>query len=380
MKNLQKYTDFFAAGIKADKRGLLGVEVEHFIVDYVSGLTLPYSGGVEDILNEISHFYDQKIYSEKHLIALRRAHMLISLEPAGQLEVSIGEFFELERIEKEYNSFLSEISKPLEKRGLKLVTKGYHPLSKAKDMPLLPKERYRLMDKYFATSGQLGLYMMRGTAAVHATVDYFSEKDFVDKFFVANLLTPFLVHLTDNVSTFEGKKYNKRMLRHKIWTDVDRQRCGVVEGVNSFLDYAKFVCSNLEIVAAADNEIEHALSMVFPYVRLKGFIEIRAADSMPIDYVMGYLALIKGIFYQQEAIDTIIKQFKNVTASDIFAAFDSLTKYGYNAEAYELSAYPLYFYFFKLAANVLKGEELQYLKKLKMLVLKRKTMRQVVKA
>ena len=36
--------------------------------------------------------------------------------------------------------------------------------------------------------------------------------------------------------------------------------------------------------------------MFFPDVRLKKYIEIRPADSMPIKYVLAYATLIKGIF------------------------------------------------------------------------------------
>lgn len=37
--------------------------------------------------------------------------------------------------------------------------------------------------------------------------------------------------------------------------------------------------------------------MTFLDVRLKHYLEIRGADSMPFGYVMAYLALIKGIFF-----------------------------------------------------------------------------------
>ncbi len=39
--------------------------------------------------------------------------------------------------------------------------------------------------------------------------------------------------------------------------------------------------------------------MQFPDVRLKTYLEIRPADSMPIPYVIAYAALIKGLFYNE---------------------------------------------------------------------------------
>ncbi|MEE0344496.1 MAG: hypothetical protein UDM08_06905, partial [Eggerthellaceae bacterium] len=56
-------------------------------------------------------------------------------------------------------------------------------------------------------------------------------------------------------------------------------------------------------------DIEHLLSMFWPDVRLKHFVEIRPADALPIDAVAGYAALIKGIFYSSEALDRIEEAF-----------------------------------------------------------------------
>jgi len=388
-ENEQILIDFFTSGIKNKNAGLLGVELEHFVVNKKAGHTVAYHGneGVEGLLNDISVFYDEKIYSEQHLIALRRQHILVSLEPAGQLEVSIGEFFDLNCFEFEYKRFLDEITPALDKRGLKLATEGYHPLTKASEIPLLPKERYRLMDDYFKSSGTTGLYMMRGTAATHVAIDYFSELDFVNKFRLANLLAPLFIHLTDNSKTFEGKKNYRKMLRHWIWADVDGDRCNVAKNINCFLDYANYIynCPPIfmptktsvvytkntplkQITNGKELSLEetmHALSMVFPYVRLKNFIEIRTADSMPIEYVLSYLALIKGIFYQPFAIQKLLKTFSKVNDDDICLASENLTEYGYDAKVYGIDVVSLYKELFELAENELSIDENKHLKLLK---------------
>ena len=48
--------------------------------------------------------------------------------------------------------------------------------------------------------------------------------------------------------------------------------------------------------------IAHYLSMVFPFVRLKRFIEIRSADCMPLAWTLSYCALIKGLFYDKDNV------------------------------------------------------------------------------
>lgn len=52
-------------------------------------------------------------------------------------------------------------------------------------------------------------------------------------------------------------------------------------------------------------DVEHLLSMVWPDVHLKRFVEIRQADSMPVPQILGYAALIKGLFYHEDSLHQI---------------------------------------------------------------------------
>ena len=54
-----------------------------------------------------------------------------------------------------------------------------------------------------------------------------------------------------------------------------------------------------------EKEIAHIFSMVFPMVRAKQFIEIRFADSNPIEKVLQYVAHIKKLFTNVD--DTMIE-------------------------------------------------------------------------
>ncbi len=49
-----------------------------------------------------------------------------------------------------------------------------------------------------------------------------------------------------------------------------------------------------------EEEIEHMLSMVFPDVRLKNYIEIRMADSLPKEEAFAYTALIREYFLRRQ--------------------------------------------------------------------------------
>ncbi len=63
---------------------------------------------------------------------------------------------------------------------------------------------------------------------------------------------------------------------------------------------------NKEVLTAED--IELMLSFSFTDVRLKEYLEIRMADSLPLPLALGYLALLKGIFYDQRNLDYFFKQ------------------------------------------------------------------------
>ena len=122
---------------------------------------------------------------------------------------------------------------------------------------------------------------------------------------------------------FEGSRRPHALMRTEIWKYCDPDRCNSVPGIFDegfgFEDYAAYLLDVPAIVALdddgearydtrtfgeifarramTDDEVFHAMSMVFPDVRLKSYVEIRPADSMPIPYVLAYAALIKGLFY-----------------------------------------------------------------------------------
>jgi glutamate--cysteine ligase len=177
------------------------------------------------------------------------------------------------------------------------------------------------MDEHFRGTGTGGIHMMRGTASCQVALDYADEADFVAKYRCAYLLTPLLALLTDNSPRYEGRDYDQFLLRTDIWRRVDPARSGIVPTIFdpdfSFRKYAEYVLNQAAIFAVVDG-VPHKttqkayeilagrtewdedfllyLSLVFPDVRLRQYIEIRVADAMPPHQTFAYLALIKGLF------------------------------------------------------------------------------------
>lgn len=348
-ENKQALVAYFTEGAKGDKPlGALGVEVEHFVVTAEGEYPVSYAGrsegefGVRDVLAHLADAYPQHTYGlEGDLIGLASDEASITLEPAAQLEISIAPYSSISRILRVYNEFRAKVDPFLAEHGCKLVTSGYHPTARALDLTLIPKQRYRFMNDYFKEIGTHGERMMRASASTQVSVDYQDEADAIRKMRIAQALAPLFASVTDNTAVFEAEPA-PRLARFALWRNVDSDRCGSVPGLFNegygFEDYAEWILRTCPIFVtrpSADDptgpnlravygrsayeaygdapmtraDIEHVLSMFWPDVRLKNFVEIRPADSLPAPLMAGYAALVKGIFYSQRSLQAIEEAF-----------------------------------------------------------------------
>ena len=358
-ENKKRLIEYFKEGIKEPGTPLtMGLELEHFIVDRATKKSILYTGehGVEALMKELMPYYTETVYSDNHLIGLYRDNLAISIEPAAQLEVSISPQSDERRIQFYYDQFLKEIHPILREWNYELVTTGYQPQTKVSDLEVIPKTRYRYMDDYFRNIGPAGAYMMKGTAATQISIDYYSEEDFMAKYKIAFTLYPVLALLCDNVPVFEGNDNTEWLKRMTIWDHVDAKRVDVTpfmkHGTLDFASYADFVCSSPLIIAKKENgdyatsqtvnelfanrlmsreEMEHVLSMVFPMVRLKHYLEIRVADSMPIGSVNAYLLFIKGIFRDISRVSAYVDELLSTNENFSRALLEAIRSNGMQA-------------------------------------------------
>ena len=272
-----------------------------------------------------------------------------------------------------------------------LVTQGYQPKSRVADLPLIPKERYRLMDAHFAGTGdgRGGRQMMRGTASTQISIDYSSEEDFRRKLQALAVLSPLLRLLCENTPVFEGAPYTGHLLRTDIWRRTDPVRCGYPPGIfrpdYGFADYAGWlldvplilmhrgdgtrdtgVMTAAEVYAGRDTDEEdlrHILSMVFPDVRLKRYLEIRFADAVSGERMLAYCALVKGIFYTEAGLTACEELLGRLTdpARELIACEDELMRAGWDGMLYGESVRDAAIRFIDLAGRNLEEEERAYL-------------------
>lgn len=396
-KNLESIAGYFKDGCKQTGEKRLGIEIEHFVLSD-QGVPVTYEE-LDAILQSMVSERDHVVMEDGHFWGYYNEDFSITLEPAAQLEISVMPQLSVADIERILKSFYQEYGDALRQKGYHLVNLGYHPTRRAQQLPLIPKKRYEYMDAYFCSSGTRGMQMMRATASTQVSVDYTDEADFRKKYRLACILTPIFSLITDNSPIYEGQESPRFLTRSYVWQDVDKVRCLVPECTFQkdfgFLAYAKELYSKPPILVKEGSvtkatgkqtiaewyqnkmltkeEIEHLISMFFPDIRLKQYLEIRPADSLPLQLALAYAELVRSIFYKEEVLDYFSTYFAVTDKGQIEAAKESLMAEGYAGTVYGHPVTEAAEALFSKAAAYANQEERKRLQPLYELVKERKT-------
>ena len=346
-KYINEFVSYFKSGISGNEK--IGLELEHFILK--DGKRVGYSRGVSKILEILSKDAKEVFSEDGNILGLDMGDYTITLEPGAQIEISVKPYENIEKIKETVNSFYEKLIPLLNERNMALKVTPLMNEENPDSVELLPKKRYKFMDEYFKKSGTMGRVMMRCTASCQVTIDYLSEEDFIKKYRLAYILSPFFALLG---------KGDKPLKRIEIWNNTDNERTKMPKGLFGddfgFSSYAEYILKNkpifipfgdgfkstgdktcFDLIKENDNLLEHFLSMVFPDVRLKKYIEIRIADAMPLDKAIEYANFIKGIFYSGK-IDMLLKRYENIREEDIINAKNEILEKGFDAEIYGKNA------------------------------------------
>ncbi|MFZ5944197.1 MAG: glutamate--cysteine ligase [Bacillota bacterium] len=393
----QEIINYFRSGEKEHENFSIGTEFEHLVLDKSSLKSVGYGGeqGIEGLLKKLTNKGWQGITEGEYLVGLNKEGTTITLEPGCQLEISIKSTQSLKEMDKTYLEFLRDIFSILEENNQLMLAIGYQPESKIEEVDLNPKKRYQFMAEYFKNQGKYAHHMMKGTAATQLTIDYAHQDDFRKKFQVAYALSPVMAALFDNSPIFEGEAYQEYCLRRKIWNNCDDARCVI----NNFMDkdfgygdYADFLLQTPPIFIKkgdeyiytgektlaeiyhegniSQEEIEHAVSVVFPDVRLKKFIEIRMVDALPYPLNLAYAALWKGLLYSQENLDALYEFTMTIDQNAVVTANSDIIKEGMNTKYGQGTLRDLAKDLFFMAGNYINPAEAHYLQPLEPIIFK----------
>lgn len=411
-ENHRRLVEYFASGAKgAGACGRLGVEVEHHVLTDRGGSVAyePDAGvvGIREVLAHLAEWYPERTFnSEKDLLGLAGEDGSVTLEPAAQLELSAAPCARVADVERIYRRFRERVDTFLGERGAHLETWGYHPAYRAQELTLIPKRRYDFMDAYFSHIGSHGERMMRASASTQVSVDFTDEADAVRKMRVASALSPVLAAITDNTPVFEREPNHIPIRRLQLWREVDGLRCGTIPGVFAegfgFEAYADWLLRTPPIFVTRpaadqpegerlrpffdvpaseaysdapldDSDVEHLVSMFWPDVRLKRFVEVRPADSLPVAEILGYTALVKGIFYSEASLFAVeqalgvgpgaakTRSAWPLATSDVESAIAEVQAHGMDGLLYGMTLRAWEDLLFEVARDALDDEEQTYL-------------------
>ena len=103
--------------------------------------------------------------------------------------------------------------------------------------------------------------------------------------------------------------------------------------------------------------------MGFFHFRIKKYIEIRVADSVPLGRALSYVALIKGLIYSDENLSILETELADINSIEqIEDAVDAVIVSGLDAKIYgDRTAREWYNYLLELAGHSLDEKEREYL-------------------
>ncbi|MDO9710511.1 glutamate--cysteine ligase [Paracraurococcus lichenis] len=351
--SVRQLAEWFAAGSKP--RGEWGVGTEHEKFGFHRGdlATPPYEPhGIRALLEGLQGKGWAPILDDGNPIGLKRGGASISLEPAGQLELSGAVLPDLHATWAELQQHLREVHEVAGPMEIGFAPLGFHPLHAREQMPWMPKGRYAIMRRYMPTVGSMGLDMMTRTCTVQANLDYGDEADMVEKLRISLALQPVATALFANSPFTEGRPNGFRSMRAQVWTDTDNARTGIPAVVfepgfgferfaewlldvpmyfvmreGKWLDAAgasfrAFLDGRLNLLPgerATMGDFADHVTTAFTDVRLKRFLEMRGSDAGSAAMIVAKPALWVGLLYDDAAQKAAAALTRDWTVEEIRA-------------------------------------------------------------
>ena len=305
--------------------------------------------GIRDLLGGLEQFGWTPVEEGGNVIALKGSDGAVSLEPAGQLELSGAPLENLHQTCEETGRHLVQVKQVGEACGVGYLGLGMWPDKTREELPIMPKGRYDIMLRHMPRVGTMGLDMMLRTCTIQVNLDYQSEADMVKKFRVGLALQPLATALFANSPFTEGKPNGFLSYRSHIWSDTDPARTGMLpfvfeEGFGyerwarymldvpmyfvfrdgkyidaAGLSFRDFIDGKLSVLPGErprQSDWWDHLSTAFPEVRLKSFLEMRGADGGPWNRICALPAFWVGLLYDQGALDAAWDLVKNWTMEE----------------------------------------------------------------
>ena len=370
--SIRQLAEHVAVGCKPRGDWRIGTEHEKFGFRRGDLTAPPYlpadgqPGAIRDLLTGLQRYDATPITDHGSIIGLKQGGAAISLEPAGQLELSGAPVESLHQTRAEMETHFAQVRSVAEAQRMGFAPLGFHPLARREAQPWMPKGRYAIMRRYMPLVGRHGLDMMTRTCTVQVNLDYGSEDDMRRKLRVALLLQPLATALFANSPFTEGKPNGFQSYRAFVWTDTDNHRSGIPqvmfeEGFGferyaawlvdhvpmyfvyrngeyidvagaSFRDFMAGRLPGLAGTPATVGDFADHMTTVFTDVRIKRFLEMRGADAGRPEMMLAQSALWVGLLYDGAALAAAESLLRNAGWADAVAMRAAVPRQGLAAK------------------------------------------------
>lgn len=353
--------EIFLSGCKSQEN--IGVESEKLLV-YKNDMTAVKYDDVVKILNRFDSDKYEKVFENGNLTGLKSKSASVSLEPGSQTEISLSPMSDLTEISDKLSEFYTELALYAKEYDAIVLNSGIQPVSVFNDIEVIPKKRYEYMTNYLPSKGTAPFVMMRETAGVQVNFDYKSEEDAVKKLSLAIKMSSIVASIYCNSPVRGSELTGYKSFRANSWLNVDEQRCGLIhkklfEKNTSFtfkdyvdvlfdipmifiqregkyyktsMTFAEFMKNGFEGLKATSADWENHISLYFPDVRLKSYLEIRNHDAQNDLMTFSVPAFWKGIIYNPSAMEEINDILSGYVYEDYISLRKNMPVYGVDAK------------------------------------------------
>lgn len=337
--------------------GLVGLELEVFSLRKEGDGLLPAQlyGGEDPLIDRLLAVSEQHggeaIYAksdpERKVIDKIKFQNgnYFHFEPGGQIEIRTQPFAKTSALAAQLDfckKIWREVSETSRYRFAQTGTNSFFEGSALKNQ--IPKPRYFRLEEYLHALSPFGRQMMFQTCSLHINLDLGREEtERFKRIAVSNLLVPFATALFANSSMIDGKPTPMKSYRSYIWQQLDPLRTGILsldKALRSMdtddlvLAYTEFALkAPLIYIPELDHKtlpqsftmahwlthaiegfypdrshIENHVSLLFPEVRIKGYLEIRSVDATPAEWELIPVLFYMGLLYSSAQLDKVLER------------------------------------------------------------------------
>jgi glutamate--cysteine ligase len=274
----------------------------------------------------------------------------ITFEPGGQVEFSSLPLPCLSDALRRVREVQALLDRVYAEHGARFVQLGINPWHPVDAIGLkMPKDRYLAMDAYYKRIGPFGQRMMRQTCTVQVNLDFGPTlEDLSERYLASMLVAPVAAALFAASPVVDGQATHELGYRRKVWEHTDPTHTGLIGlaplanavmrgdyqeayavAVDSYLDFAlratvvfvagrdykvpdlgftmkNWLATPFEGLSPNLDDFKTHLSLLFPEVRARGFLELRSADCLPRAFQAVPAAFWCGLLYHRQTRKKLI--------------------------------------------------------------------------